>query len=139
MENLEYWYKYGFSGIIDDAAAMERAAGIEYITREVATFAKCDPNFKNSDAAGNPAFIFNFSLYLAGRADERRECQHWDGEPLGDWQPSELGTWDSQTADWQPDELPEWADGLHLRKQERKPEPPTLEIELPPLSDGGLF
>ena len=124
MENLEYWYKYGFSGIIDDAAAMERAAGIEYITREVATFAKCDPNFKNSEAAGNPAFIFNFSLYLAGRADERRECQHWDGEPLGDWQP---------------DELPEWADGLHLRKQERKPEPPTLEIELPPLSDGGLF
>ena len=72
MENLEYWYNYGFSGIIDDAAAMERAAGIEYITREVATFAKCDPNFKGSELAGNPAFIFNFSLYLAGRADERR-------------------------------------------------------------------
>lgn len=120
MENLEYWYKYGFSGIIDDAAAMERAAGIEYITRKVATFAKCDPNFKGSELAGNPAFIFNFSMYLAGRADERRAANRWDGEPL---------------PDWNDEPLPEWVDGLYLRKQERKPEPPTLAVDLPPCFD----
>ena len=120
MENLEYWYNYGFSGIIDDAAAMERAAGIEYITREVATFAKCDPNFNNSGDAQNSTFLHDFALYLAGRADERRAANRWEGEPL---------------PDWNDEPLPEWVDGLHLRKQERKPEPPTLAVDLPPCFD----
>lgn len=113
MENLEYWYNYGFSGIIDDAAAMERAAGIEYITNEVAKFVKCDPNFKSSEAAGNPAFIFNFSLYLAGRMDERRQGDEWGDTELAEWDNPEPTEWDG-------DPLPDWADGLYLRKQETK-------------------
>ena len=113
MENLEYWYNYGFSGIIDDAAAMERAAGIEYITREVATFAKCDPNFLRSESAKQPDFEVLFSLYLIGRADEQRDrlAEQRTGQ-------------DAPTLEIEmppfcdPDPLPEHVDGLYLRKRD---------------------
>jgi len=72
--NFIDWYNYGFDTIVEQATGnMKRQAAINFICDEVATFAKCDPNFKASDRAGDPSFVFNFSMYLVGRYDQRIE------------------------------------------------------------------
>jgi len=73
-----HWYEYGFSGVTEQAAAMEdRAAAIDFITKEVTTFVICDPNYKRETKSApeeaHARFIVNFSLYLCGRTDEQRE------------------------------------------------------------------
>lgn len=73
--NFIDWYNYGFDTIVEQATEnMKRQAAINFICDEVATFAKCDPNFKASDRAKDPTFVFNFSMYLVGRYDERSEA-----------------------------------------------------------------
>lgn len=76
-----YWYAYGFAGVTEQAAAMkDRAAAIDFITKEVTTFVICDPNYKiktkSAPEEAHARFILNFSLYLCGRVDERRESNN---------------------------------------------------------------
>jgi len=72
--NFLYWYDYGFSGAIEQAAKMERSEAVGFLARETATFANCDPNFAATERASDPTFIFNFTMYLCGRLDERRDA-----------------------------------------------------------------
>lgn len=112
---LLYWYEYGFAGAIEQAAKMERKKGIEFLGQEVTTFVKCDPNYLADPRPDQVEFIMNFTMYLIGRLDERREAGHvtdptnWDPAKLKPWQDLTPAAWDTPKLDNQDtQDLEEW-------------------------------
>jgi len=67
-----YWYKVGrFSSVLDNELNTPRAEAVRNITHEVGMFAVTNKEFMESDRPETGIFVFNFSMYLVGRLDER--------------------------------------------------------------------
>lgn len=102
------WYEYGFSGALEQAAKMDRPRAVDFLAREVATFAKCNPNYKAEARPDGTRFVECFTLYLVGRLDERREADPWpelseDWDQMADdWPAADFGDLDAvDFGDWQ--------------------------------------
>lgn len=84
---------------------MDRPRALDFLAAEVATFAKCDPNYKAEAQPEETDFVERFTMYLAGRLDERREADPW---PMisGEWEEMAAEEWPAENlADW--DKIPD--------------------------------
>lgn len=68
----EYHYKNTYAEAVEKASQMETAEGVKYIAAEVERVLRLDPHCRKKLNKTQLDILIHNTLYLCGRADERR-------------------------------------------------------------------